>query len=181
MKTRSLMRVVVLSMLGLLLPLFVSDSAQAQKRGRSSASGNNKVVSSDWRYPELVTKEGTDPMDVGDGFKADYLDGGSTITVSIPGAYSDTLERGGHTRPSLSLQLAAAVFVRVNAAPTTDAGEALKSYYLGAQDVRHGNGEVETEYSFRLSNGRTSRIFVYFNDNYGLLGVVKTGPAIGKK
>jgi hypothetical protein len=167
-------------MLGLLLPLLACDSAQAQKRVRSAPAGSNKFVSSDWRYPELMTKEGTDLIDLGDSFKANPLDG-QTVTVYIPGAYSDTLERGSHTTPSLSVQLAAAVFVRVNAAATKDASEALKSYYLGSQDVRQGNGEVETEYSFRLSNGRTARIFVYFNNDYGLVGIVKTGPATRKK
>lgn len=180
MKRRSLIRVIALSTSVLILPLLACGFAQAQKRGRSSTPAGKEAVVSDWRYPELVTKEDADSIDVGDGFKANHLDG-DTVTVYIPGAYSDTLERGGHTRPSLSHQIAAAVFVRVMAAPTKDAGEAMQKYYLGSKDVRQGNGEVETEYSFRLSDGRTARIFVYFNNDYGLLGVVKTGPASGKK
>ena len=62
-----------------------------------------------------------------------------------------------------------------------DADEAMQKYYLGDKDVRQGDGEVETEYSFRLGNGRTAHIFVYFNDWYGLLGIVKTSPANRKK
>ena len=57
----------------------------------------------------------------------------------------------------------------------------MKKYYLGEKDVRQGNGEVQTEYSFRLSKDRTAQIFVYFNDWYGLLGIVKTSPANRKK
>jgi hypothetical protein len=175
MKRRSLVRVIALSTSVLILLLLVCGFAQGQKRGSTQES--NKAVSSDWRYPEL--DKDSDKIDVGDGFKA--ARDGDTVDVDIPGAYSDTLERGGHTSPSLTFQLAAAVFVRVNAAPTKDAGEAMKSYYLGSKDVRQGNGKIQTEYSFRLSNGRTARIFVYFNNDYGLLGIVRTGPTSRKK
>jgi hypothetical protein len=167
----------VLSTTVLILLFLICGITSAQKRGSGSTPESNKAINSDWRYPELNKDSGK--IDVGDGFKA--ARDGDTVDVDIPGAYSDSLERGGHTSPSLSLQLAAAVFVRVNAAPTKDAGEALKSYYLGSQDVRQGNGKVETEYLFRLDNGRTARIFVYFNNDYGLLGIVKTGPTSKKK
>jgi hypothetical protein len=125
----------------------------------------------------LAAKDYAETIDLRDGFKASR--NCNTVDVNIPGAYSDTL-KGGHGR-GLSFQLAAAVFVRANAAPTMDAEEAIQKYYLGDKDVRQGNGEVETEYSFRLSNGRTAHIFVYFNDWYGLLGIVKTSPANRKK
>jgi hypothetical protein len=181
MERRTLMKVVVLSMVGLLLPLLVCDSARAQKRGRSSTPSGNGVVVGDWRYPELVGKEDGDDIDVGDGFKAEHFDrAGNSLTVNIPGAYSDTLKVGGHG-PDLTHKLAAAVFVKVMAAPTTNAEEALQKYYLGDKDVRNGYGQVETHHLFRLSNGRTARIFVYYNERYGLLGIVRTGPASGKK
>jgi hypothetical protein len=179
MKRRNLISVKGLSTSVLILPLLVCGLAQAQKRGRSSTPKCKEAVISDWRYPEVV-KQGDDLIDLGDSFKAFHLDC-ETVTVAIPGAYSDTLNGGGWNGPRLGVQLAAAVFVRVNAAPTKDAGEVMKSYYLGSQDVRQGNGEVQTEHAFRLSNGRTARIFVYFNNQYGLLGIVKTGPTSGKK
>jgi len=75
----------------------VCDSAQAQKRGRGSTPAGNVVVVGDWRYPELVGKEGGDEIDVGDGFRAEHFDrDGNSLTVNIPGAYSDTLKVGGH-------------------------------------------------------------------------------------
>lgn len=177
MKRRSLIGIMRMSISVLLLSLFVCGYAQGQKRRRSSTSECKEGVRSDWRHPELAGKDYMETIDLGDGFKADR--NCNTVDVDIPGAYSDTL-KGGHGR-ALSFQLAAAVFVRVNAAPTKDAEEALKKYYLGEKDVRQGDGEVQTEYSFRLSNGRTAHIFVYFNDWYGLLGIVKTSPANLKK
>jgi hypothetical protein len=179
MKRKSMVSLIALLLMGLSLPFLGCSSAQAQKRGRSSTSKCKEAVISDWRYPEVV-KEGDGLIDLGDSFKAFHLDC-DTVTVAIPGAYSDTLTGGGWNGPRLGVQLAAAAFVRVNAAPTKDAAEALKSYYLGSQDVRQGNGEVQKEYAFRLSNGRTSRISVYFNDQYGLLGIVKTDQTSKKK
>lgn len=179
-RRRSLIKVVVLSMVGL-LPLVVCDFAQGQKRRGSSTPKGNGVVVGDWRYPELVEKEDGDDLDVGDGFKAEHFDrDGDSLTVNIPGAYSDTLKVGGHGF-DLTHKLAAAVFVKVMAAPTTDAEEALKKFYLGDKNVRNGYGETDTHHLFRLSNGRTARIFVYYNARYGLLGIVRTGPASGKK
>lgn len=177
MKRRSLVRIMRISISALLLSLLVCGFAQGQKRRRSSVSECKEGVGSDWRHPELAAKDYAETIDLGNGFKASR--NCNTVDVDIPGAYSDTL-KGGHGR-GLSFQLAAAVFVRANATSTKDAEEALKKYYLGEKDVRQGNGEVQTEYSFRLSNGRTAHIFVYFNDWYGLLGIVKTSPATRKK
>jgi hypothetical protein len=178
MKRSILMRVVVMSISVLLSALFAGGFAQGRKQRPNPAPECPKAALSDWRYPESLTKEDAEAMDVGEGFKADYHACGAT--VFIPGAYSDTIKVGGHGF-DLKDKLAAAVFVKVMAAPTQDVEEALQKYYLGSKDVRQGNGEVETEHLFRLSNGRTARIFVYFNDRYGLTGVVKTGPASGKK
>src|SRR6267143_6160945 len=164
MKRRSLIRIMRISVSALLLSLLFCSFAQGQKRRRSSIPECKEGIRSDWRYPELAAKDNTDTIDPGNGFKASR--NCNTVDVNIPGAYSDTL-KGGHSH-GLSFQLAAAVSVRANAAPTMDAEEAMKKYYLGSKDVRHGNGEVMTEYSFRLSNGRTADIFVYFNDFYGL-------------
>jgi hypothetical protein len=175
MKKRSLIRITRLSISALLLSLLVCGFAQGQKRRRSSSDECKEGIKSDWRYPGLAAKDSEETIDLGNGFKASR--NCNTVDVDIPGAYSDTL-KGGH---GLSLQLAAAVFVRVNAAPTTDAEEALSKYYLNSKDVRQGDGALMTEHSFRLNNGRTAKIFVYFNDFYGLLGIVKTSPAIGKK
>ena len=177
MKRRSLIGIMRISISALLLSLLVCGFAQAQKRTRSSSSECKEGIKSDWRHPELAAKDYAETIDLGDGFKASR--NCNTVDVNIPGAYSDTL-KGGHGR-GLGFQLAAAVFVRANAAPTRDPEEAIKKYYLGSKDVRQGNGEVETEYSFRLSNDRTAQIFVYFNDWYGLLGIVKTSPANRKK
>jgi hypothetical protein len=176
MKRRSLVRIIGLQILVLLLSLLVCGLAQGQKRRRSSTPECKEGIRSDWRYPELAAKEYPETIDLGGGFKASR--NCNTVDVNITGAYSDTLT-GGHGR-GLSFQLAAAVFVRVSAAPTKDAEEAMKKYYLDSKDVRQGDGELMTEYSFRLSNGRTAHIFVYFNDFYGLLGIVKTSPANGK-
>ena len=171
----------MLSVSGLLLLLLGSGSAQAQKRGRRSTPAANQLVASDWRNPEWAGKADADATDVGDGFKAEPFDRDSNdLTVYIPGAYSDTLTVGGHG-PDLTHKLAAAVFVKVMAAPTTDAEEALQKYYLGDKDVRNSYGEVETHHLFRLSNGRTARIYVYFNERYGLIAIVRTDPASGKK
>lgn len=171
------MRIIGLSISVLSLSLLVGGFAQGQKRRSSSISECKEGIKSDWRNPALAAKDSAEEIDLGDGFKATR--NCNTVDVNIPGAYSDTLT-GGHGR-GLSFQLAATVFVKVNAAPTTDAGEAMTKYYLGSKDVRQGDGEVMTEHSFRLSNGRAAHIFVYFNDFYGLLGIVKTGPAGGKK
>src|SRR3954463_7345973 len=96
MKRRSLMRVIVLSTSVLLLSLLGCSFAQAQKRGRSSKAAGNGFVVADWRNPELVGKEDSDEIDVGDGFKAERFDrDGNDLTVHIPGAYSDTLKVGG--------------------------------------------------------------------------------------
>jgi hypothetical protein len=179
MKRSAPVRAIVLSLVSLSLMLLAIDSALAQKRGRSSAPTKNEAVSSDWRNPETAAPSPGDYVDAGDGFKAHRLDGGS-VTVDIPGAYVDTIQVGGHG-PDLNVKLAAAVFVKVTAAPTQDPEEALQKYYLGEKNVRQPNGEVHRVHSFRLSNGRTARIFVYFNDRYGLTGVVQTGPASIRK
>lgn len=177
MKRRNLIRLIELSISALLLSLLVCGFAQGQKRSRGSIPACKEGVRSDWRYPELAAKEYTGTVDLDNGFKASR--NCNTVDVTIPGAYSDTL-KGGHGR-GLSFQLAAAVLVRVSAAPTTDAEDAMTKYYLGSKDVRQGNGEVMTEHSFRLSNGRRAHIFVYFNDFYGLVGIVKTSAASGQR
>src|ERR1700681_3870190 len=131
MKRRSLVTIVRTSISALLFSLLVCGFVQGQNRRRSSIPECKEGLKSDWRYPELAAKYYADTIDLGDDFKASR--NCNTVDVNIPGAYSDTL-RGGHSR-GLSFQLAAAVFVRANAAPTVDAEEAMKKYYLGSKDV----------------------------------------------
>lgn len=62
----------------------------------------------DLRIPELVQKEYQD-IDVGDGFRASRV--GNSVSVTIPGAYVDTLSAS--MAEPLSNQLAAVIFVKI--------------------------------------------------------------------
>ena len=161
----------------LLVLLLACDSAQGQRRRRSTVSECREGVSSDWRFPKLAAKDFNDLIGLGDGFRASR--NCNTVDVTIPGAYSDTLS-GGHARP-LTFQLAAAVFLKVCNTSAANPEEAMEKFHLGTEAVRQGSGDVMTEYSFRLRNGRTAHIFTYFNDYSGLIGIVKTSSASRRK
>lgn len=167
----------VVALAGLLVLLIACDSAQGQRRRRNNVSECREGVSSDWRFPKLAAKNFNELIDLGDGFRASR--NCNTVDVTIPGAYSDTLS-GGRARP-LTFQLAAAVFLKVCNTSAANLEEAMEKFHLRTEAVRQGSGEVMTEYSFRLRNGRTAHIFTYFNDYSGLMGIVKTSPASRKR
>jgi hypothetical protein len=173
-----LLKAVAIITLVLLSQPFFSNSAQGQNRRQRSAVANCKEgVKSDWRYEQLASKNFSGPIDAGGGFQASR--NCNTVDVTIPGAYSDSLT-AGRAHP-LSFQLAAAAFVKICNTSARDPEDAMENYFLKANDVRQGSGEVMTEYFFRLNNGRVAHIFSYYNDLFGLMAIIKTSPAAARK
>jgi hypothetical protein len=97
-----------------------------------------------------------------------------SIVADIPGSFIDTLQPSAIN--SIGQQTAAAVFMRVIASKAQSVDDALSNCYIGKETVTRAGSEF-TIYKFRAKNGRTARIFVYFNDMSGVVGVVEMGAA----
>jgi Family of unknown function (DUF5991) len=95
------------------------------------------------------------------------------IVVHIPGAYLDQLDS---TVSNVGLQLAATIFVKVNNTDVDTFEEAMAERYVGLETQDRAGTTDMTVYLFRTKSGRTAHIFVYFNDMYGLLGVMEMSP-----
>jgi hypothetical protein len=123
---------------------------------------------SELRVPQLA-KADFQPIDLGDGYRASK--DGASIVVHIPGAQIDTLEAS--MAEPLTLQLAAAAFIKVANTKEKNAADALRIACISSQPGHTGSGDQVTFHYFKLASGRVARIFVYLNDFDGITAVME--------
>jgi hypothetical protein len=117
----------------------------------------------------LLQKNRPDKVDLGDNFSGEL--NARSIVVNIGAA----LDQFRSADLNVGQQLAATIFFKANNTDVESAQEAISECYIGKESANRAGDDV-TVHLFRTKSGRIAHIFIYFNDLFGLLGVMEMGP-----